>query len=1101
MDHFHPLLGRRIGEAQNPGPAQQTDLRDFFPRPLASQPLPHQVSDDQSPASQANRSCVSDTAPEPAVTVRIAVINPTAILHKDRELLDLDQDIVLASETSAVAAAQRIVAHKLRPAGFTTVWSAPVAPHQSQREHRTTLRGHASGVALFSRFPARKSFVPLEAQVDQSARLLESHVRVGHFEFRAFVVYGFPANYQDAGSRNAALLQDVLRRLLDCPVPAIVGGDFNTDVTTLPEFDLFRQLGFTEADHYWQQRTGELLPPTCKNATRHDTMLLPGVLLPFVRNMCVATDLHFFDSHAPFLAEFRLPNLARHQGQVQAAIASSRTSDGLDAAFVTWASANEAAVDEAVRAAHAEAPGLCPARSLPRSAKGRCAYRPLQRRPYARSAPQGRSGDYTPSCEAVTVVARANVRQVRRLATFVQGLAKVAAVATLPSAVQAQLSQEWAAITRGRGFAPSFPSWLLQCPHFDTYWSSLPPLEWAREVLQYVRFDAEAHVRAEADHRHKLARFQVHQDSTSGCSRSGFRNLRPQPRPPFLCIPYEENQTARLIRLTSPDTGLYSVQMPRFVRIGQTAQLDDVPVTVEALTSDEQEGSLLLLRASSANLPGTARFTQASCAAQSDKGPARTDPAHWATFLDTLPPAPPAASGLSIDMQDVQLWSRQIRRLKSGGFSPEELKCLPPASVDHLAQLFAKCTLPRPRSTVHVLAKVDEPSNIGQGRPITVYATIYRLWSSVAARSILRQWVTWMPESVRGCIPGRGVREISIVIQVMIESALQSGRALGGFSLDIVKCFNQLPRLPLRRLLLHLHVPSDIVEIWFQFLDCNTRFALFHGELGTPVASTTGAPEGDPMSVVGQIAQFAGHLWRAPFRRILGTRAGEGRKAGASEGWKAPDQVDDSPEVPKEAMQPPPPQAPQLPEAARPEVPVPAFRPTLPKLALPSPKAKDLGDLRRRPRLTKRSASLPRTGAVAPLGSPRALVCFFEEPAPVLPSLLDESAKSPRPSPRDPFSFYFDDMDYAASGDGDSVRSWSKESFAEMDTHCHSPEENLISPSSPCSSPRCGARGSICSRESTALATDQEELAQKSWFRSQILASVLISAAHFAAQR
>jgi len=186
--------------------------------------------------------------------------------------------------------------------------------------------------------------------------------------------------------------------------------------------------------------------------------------------------------------------------------------------------------------------------------------------------------------------------------------------------------------------------------------------------------------------------------------------------------------------------------------------------------------------------------------------------------------------------------------------------------------------------------------------------------------------------------------------------------------------------------------------------------------------------------------------------------------------------VDESPKTPKEVMQP-------EPEVARSEVPIPAIRPTLPKLALPSPKAKDLGDLRRRARITsKRSASLPRIGAVAPLGSPRALVCFFEEPAPVLPSLLDESAKSPRPSPRDPFSFYFDDMDYTgASGDSDSVRSWSKESFAEMDTHCHSPEQNLISPSSPCSSPRCGARGSICSRESTALATDQEELAQKSW--------------------
>ncbi|CAE7355188.1 unnamed protein product [Symbiodinium sp. CCMP2592] len=701
----------------------------------------------------------------------------------DREILELGQDIVLASETSAVATVQRIVAHKLRPTGLTTVWSAPVV----------------------------------------------------------FVVYGYPANYQDAGGRNAALFQTVLRRLIDCPVLALVGGDFNTDVTALPEFDLFRQLGFVEAFIYWQQCTGILLPPTCKNATRHDTLLVPDILLPYVTTMRVAADLHFFDSHAPFIAEFGLPvaprckqgwrkprtwmsvlpphvdlspHYARYQGQVQEAITACQTSDDLDAAFQTWAAATEAAVDAAVRTAHDIDPG--------------------------------RDGDYAPPCEA------------------------------------AQFCQEWAAITRGRGYAPNFATWLLRCSHFQEYWSSLPPLAWIREVLQYVRFDADAHVRAEADHRRKLTRFQVHQDSSSGSSRIGYRSLRPHPRPPFTCIPYEENQEAQLVRSVSAEAGLYSVPMPRFVKVGQTAHLGDVPVQVVSIKSNEIDGSLLLLKGPSQSLPSVARFVQPSSAATAaelnrvfiefwapiwcrGKGPARTDPAYWATFLQQLPPAPSAARTLSIDMRDPDVWARQVKRLKNGratgycGFSPEEIKTLPPAAVGHLAQLFARCErcgFPKhlAQATVHVLAKVDEPLHIGQGRPITVYATVYRLWSSVAARAILQQWATWMPESVRGCLPGRGAREVSLVIQVMLESALLTGQAMGGFSLDIVKCFNQIPRQPLRQLLQHLHVPSDILEIWFQFLECNTRFALFHGDLGTPIASTTGVPEGDPLSVVGQIA-------------------------------------------------------------------------------------------------------------------------------------------------------------------------------------------------------------------------------------------------------
>ena len=909
LGQFDPMRGRRLGEAQNPGPTRQTDLRDYLPRPAAPfRPLSEPATESSFSSAASVASSGSENSSE-TLPLRVAVINPTALLHKDQEIISLQQDIVLVSETSAVEDAQRIVAHKLRPAGFSTVWSAPVAPHQTQREHQTTLRGHASGVALLSRFPARKSFVPLEPQVESSARLLESHVRIGHFEIRFFVVYGFPANYQDAGGRNAALLQEVLRRLLACPVPAIIGGDFNTDVTMLPEFAMFQQLGFVEAFQYWQTRTGCLLPPTCKQATRNDTLLLSGSLLPYVQGMRVADDLHYFDSHAPFMTELLLPVAppcrqswrkptswipvlptsvdlapiyASYQDQVQAAIHSSRTVDQLDAAFQTWAAAVEATVDSAVQTAHAADPLNHPDKALPRAARGRCAYRPLRKRPLPRSAPAGRCGDYAPPCEAVSIVARAKVRQVRRLSTFVQGLTKAGPSNVIPGAVRAQLCQEWAAITRGRGYKPNFATWLLQCPHFPAYWSQLPPIEWARDVLQYVRFDADAHVRAEAEHRRKLAGFQVHIDCHTGCSRLGFRSLRPHPRPPFLCIPYEENQAAKLIRTVAPDTGLYFVPQPRFVRTGRAALLDDLPVTVEAVETTEEDGLLLKIACSPAEPPKTARFVQdsAACTAAElnrafiefwapiwcrDTGSARTDPAYWSTFLQSLPPAPLPAQDLTIDMLDVGLWKKQIRRLKNGratgycGFSPTELKTLPDAAVSHLAQLFAcckDCGFPNhlAQATVHVLAKVDAPQNIGQGRPITVCATIYRLWSSVAARAILQQWATWLPESVRGCVPGRGARDISLVIQVLVEEALQSGRPLGGFSLDIVKCFNQLPRLPLRQLLLHLHVPLDVVEIWFQFLECNKRFALFHGELGSPVASTTGAPEGDPLSVVGQIA-------------------------------------------------------------------------------------------------------------------------------------------------------------------------------------------------------------------------------------------------------
>ena len=87
-----------------------------------------------------------------------------------------------------------------------------------------------------------------------------------------------------------------------------------------------------------------------------------------------------------------------------------------------------------------------------------------------------------------------------------------------------------------------------------------------------------------------------------------------------------------------------------------------------------------------------------------------------------------------------------------------------------------------------------------------------------------------------------------------MEAALSDSAPLAGFSVDIVKCFNQLPRLPLRALLSHLGFPADVLVLWFGFLEQTERAPCFLGSLGSGLSSTTGVPEGDPLSVVAQVA-------------------------------------------------------------------------------------------------------------------------------------------------------------------------------------------------------------------------------------------------------
>ena len=201
------------------------------------------------------------------------------------------------------------------------------------------------------------------------------------------------------------------------------------------------------------------------------------------------------------------------------------------------------------------------------------------------------------------------------------------------------------------------------------------------------------------------------------------------------------------------------------------------------------------------------------------------------------------------------------------GFTVSELKSLPDQAITDLAMIFETATrhgFPKhlAQARVAVLANRQQPTSMAHGRPIVIFATLCRLWASTTAKSILRHWSKWMPWEVRGCLPNREARDISFALECLVEQALYNKQALTGFSIDIVKCFNQIPRLPLRKLLSHLGMPGHVLSLWFDFLAKTERCPSFHGCMGTGLPSTTGVPEGDPLSVVAMV----GLCWLAVHR-------------------------------------------------------------------------------------------------------------------------------------------------------------------------------------------------------------------------------------------
>ena len=128
----------------------------------------------------------------------MTVINPTSVHNKEDLVVQLQAQLVFASETSAVQRVQISTACRLRQSGFSCVWGNPVHAHLSAKTGLDTLRGHAAGVAVFGTLPLSSPCVPLAEEALATLRIVEAMTRLGNVQTRLPCLYGFPANYRDA---------------------------------------------------------------------------------------------------------------------------------------------------------------------------------------------------------------------------------------------------------------------------------------------------------------------------------------------------------------------------------------------------------------------------------------------------------------------------------------------------------------------------------------------------------------------------------------------------------------------------------------------------------------------------------------------------------------------------------------------------------------------------------------------------------------------------------------------------------------------------------------------------------------------------------------
>lgn len=207
LSQFSPVMATRVGEASNPGPQDK---------------------------KKSGKVC-------------LAVCNPTAILQRKKELLQLDCQIILLSETSATKVVQSEFSHNIKSSNFRIFFGLPVVPKRQTMDGRDSLRGEAIGTAIMTSLPSRLPFEKTPNDLLNSCRVNSAVIRMGGVDILFIAIYGYPYDGPDSKRCNDYLLARTYQYAISTGMLFIIGGDFNIVPQKLPAFQAFKNIGTVEA--------------------------------------------------------------------------------------------------------------------------------------------------------------------------------------------------------------------------------------------------------------------------------------------------------------------------------------------------------------------------------------------------------------------------------------------------------------------------------------------------------------------------------------------------------------------------------------------------------------------------------------------------------------------------------------------------------------------------------------------------------------------------------------------------------------------------------------------------------------------------------------
>lgn len=743
---------------------------------------------------------------------------------------------------------------------------------------------------------------------EHSSRLVEGIVHLGN-GVHMFVasVYGptHTTTFYDPWAILSKLCAEVFDHALAFKGPAVVMGDFNVVIEDLPRWNALRRAGWVDAAEFDAHRRQCSPQPTSKDKARKSFVLINPMLVQAL-TWCGTIEEHEFDSHPLLAADFATevferpvtkwwlpattdqfmfdPECMEEQVKIHTAALQDKFHDALkrrdgDEAFRQFNLAFESCLQDSCVDAVGR-PAVLPRRCLGRGTKKLCRHV----RPSAPIVKPAREGHFNPEICQPSSIIRNMTKQVRRLQSLESQIS-----AAVRSGSQIGLdvcSQVWNAVLSARGFFPSFQEFAM-----TTFGVFVPMSCPGVEYVHYLAQTLKCHLQVVVADSNKARKFErecrVLRDIQCGGSEA-YKSVKDQPAPPFHAIVQELKACVvplkwskvgrRCLKVLSDGSG-FDFQFPVYFQgqecfveqvVGNKWHLDryvkwrnvnDWIVTQRKVISDRDEMQ---------------RMTGQAWSELWRREPVDDSVDNWSEAFESLKQLPtfPAMDFQPISAQE---WKSQVRSAPrksargSCGYTAKELLFMPDALVSWLLQIIADIEDGRfgwPKSMmvarVVMLGKgLEQPTCPLKTRPITITSRIYRTWARCRSLQVIQHLQSLLPAQVAGAAAGVSADVLAAKVMFEVEKALMTSTHKLGITIDLVKCFNQVPRLPILFAMRKLGVPEQVITALDSMFQNLKRVLELAGEVGDEWGSTTGVPEGCAMSLVSMLtltAWAAGHI-------------------------------------------------------------------------------------------------------------------------------------------------------------------------------------------------------------------------------------------------